>query len=89
MDPVEDLLHVGEEEEEVVKGPPAATIARRAKSYSQFYDVVRAHLKQEHKLEKVEKRQRSKQQINTDVEFGNWYNGIKGDLMDASHEEYQ
>jgi hypothetical protein len=88
MAPVEDLLHVGEEEEQP-KGPPAATIARRAKSYSNFYDVVRAQLKQEYKLEKEQERKQSKLLISTDVEFGSWYASIKGDLMNASHEEYQ
>jgi hypothetical protein len=88
MAPVEDLLHVGEEEEQQ-KGPPAATLARRAKSHSDFYDVVRAHLRKEHKLEKEQERKMAKQQISTDVEFGAWYGGIKEDLLDASHEEYQ
>jgi hypothetical protein len=88
MAPVEDLLHVGEEEEEQ-KGPPAATLARRAKSYSNFYDVVRAQLKKEDQLEKEQEKRRAKQQISTDVEFGAWYSGVKEDLLDASHEEYQ
>jgi hypothetical protein len=88
MAPVDDLLHVGEEEEQP-RGPPAAIVARRAKSYSNFYDVVRAQLKKENKLEKEQENKRLKQQISTDVEFGAWYDGIKGDLMDASHEEYQ
>jgi len=65
-------------------------LARRAKSYSDFYDVVRAHIRKEYKLEKDRHRKRAKQHhIKSDVDFGAWYNGIKGELLDVSHEDYQ
>lgn len=62
-------------------GPPKATVARRAKSYGDFYDVVRAHLKKE--------RRRSRENIKTELDFGEWYSGVSEELLDASHEEYQ
>lgn len=88
MAPAEELLNAIEGVD-VNHGPPPATVARRAKSYSDFYDVVRAHLKKEHKLEREKERRRNKEHLKTDLEFGAWYNGIKGDLLDASHGDYQ
>jgi conserved oligomeric Golgi complex subunit 3 len=74
----------------VSQGPPPATLARRARSYSDFYDVVRAHIRKEYHLAQDTHRKRARQhQIKTAVDFGAWYNGIKGELLDASHEEYQ
>lgn len=71
-------------------GPPPATLARRAKSYSDFYDVVRDHIRKEYKQERTVHKKRARQHlIRTDVDFGAWYNDIKADLLDASHEEYQ
>ncbi|OCL14825.1 Sec34-domain-containing protein, partial [Glonium stellatum] len=68
-------------------GPPKATVARRAKSYSDFYDVVRAHLRKERGLER--ERRRSRENIKTELDFGEWYSGVSDELLDASHEEYQ
>lgn len=65
-------------------------LARRAKSYSDFYDVVRAHIRKEYKQERNTHKKRVRQHlIRTDVDFSAWYNGVKGDLLYASHEEYQ
>ena len=41
-EPLQDLY-----EEEKDDGPPEATIARRAKSYSDFYDVVKAQIEKD------------------------------------------
>jgi hypothetical protein len=65
-------------------GPPEATVARRAKSYSDFYDVVRAHLKRE----KESERKKSREDIGNELEFAEWYGGISDELLEASHEEY-
>lgn len=71
-------------------GPPAASVARRAKSYSDFYDVVRAYVKKEHRQEKKQKRaQLRKEGLRNESEFVTWYGGVKSQLEDASHEEYQ
>lgn len=64
--------------------PPPATVARRAKSYSDFYTVVRAHLKKEKALEK----RKSREDISTELEFADWYGGVSDELLEASHEEY-
>ncbi|CAA9962115.1 Sec34 domain containing protein [Pyrenophora teres f. maculata] len=67
-----------------LNGPPPATVARRAKSYSDFYTVVRAHLKKEKALEK----RKSREDISTELEFAEWYGGVSNELLEASHEEY-
>ncbi|EDU45833.1 Sec34 domain containing protein [Pyrenophora tritici-repentis] len=67
-----------------LNGPPPATVARRAKSYSDFYTVVRAHLKKEKALEK----KKSREDISTELEFAEWYGGVSDELLEASHEEY-
>lgn len=85
-DPVEVIAEVPEELD-IANGPPEATVARRAKSYSDFYDVVRAHIKKEKALGK-EKR-RSREALKTELEFRQWYNGVNDELLDASHEQYR
>ena len=90
--PVDALLKpvVEEDLSKKVTGPPPATVARRAKSYSDFYDVVRAHIKKENKLEREKQRKRHRQkQIKNELEFGTWYQGVQNGLADASLEEYQ
>ncbi|KAF2099960.1 golgi complex component Cog3, partial [Rhizodiscina lignyota] len=74
----------------ISKGPPKATVARRAKSYSDFYEVVRAHIKKERQqyLEK-EKKRKTREQLQTEADFERWYSGISQDLLDAGHEEYR
>jgi hypothetical protein len=87
--PVEALLN-NVHDDFPSNGPPPATLARRAKSYSDFYDVVRAHIRKEYKQERHTHKKRARQNlIRTDVDFGAWYDGFKGDLLNASHEEYQ
>lgn len=66
-------------------GPPPATVARRAKSYSDFYDVVRAHVKREKELE----RKKEQELIGNELQFAGWYGGVHEELLDASHEEYK
>lgn len=68
-----------------LNGPPPATVARRAKSYSDFYSVVRAHIKKEKALEK----KKSQENLHTELELVEWYGGINDELLEASHEEYR
>jgi conserved oligomeric Golgi complex subunit 3 len=56
---VEGIAETIEEAAEKDNSPPKATVARRAKSYSDFYDIVTAHLKKEKELE----RKKSKENI--------------------------
>ncbi|KAF2500787.1 Sec34-domain-containing protein [Lophium mytilinum] len=74
------------EDVEKTTGPPKATVARRAKSYSDFYDAVRAHIKKEKGLEREKRRER--EELKTELDFGEWYGGVGEELLDASHEEY-
>jgi hypothetical protein len=68
-----------------LNGPPPATVARRAKSYSDFYTVVRAHMKKERALE----RKKSQENLNTELEVAEWYGSINEELLEASHDEYR
>jgi hypothetical protein len=67
-----------------LNGPPPATVARRARSYSDFYTVVRAHLKKEKALEK-----KSQEHLTNELEFAEWYGSVNEELLEASHEEYR
>lgn len=82
---VEGIVETIEEAPEKDNGPPPATVARRAKSYSDFYTVVRAHLKKEKGLE----RKKSRDNISNELEFAEWYSGVNDELLEASHEEYK
>ncbi|KAJ4365819.1 Golgi transport complex subunit 3 [Neocucurbitaria cava] len=82
---VEGIAEAIEEPPTALNGPPPATVARRAKSYSDFYTVVRAHLKKEKALAK----KKSREDINTELEFAEWYGDVSEDLLEASHEEYR
>ncbi|KAL5114386.1 Golgi transport complex subunit 3 [Pleosporales sp. CAS-2024a] len=67
-----------------LSGPPPATVARRAKSYSDFYTAVRAHLKKEKALEK----KKSRDTLASELDFAEWYGGVSPALLEASHDEY-
>ncbi|KAF2444515.1 Sec34-domain-containing protein, partial [Karstenula rhodostoma CBS 690.94] len=82
---VEAIAESPEDTPEPLNGPPPATVARRAKSYSDFYDVVRAHLKKERGLE----RKKSRDNISNELEFTEWYDGVHDELLEASHDEYK
>ena len=84
--PVEVVPEIAEEPEKFA-APPPATVARRAKSYSDFYNVVRNQVKRENRLEKS--RKKSRQDIRTELQFADWYDARREELLDASHEEYK
>jgi hypothetical protein len=78
------------EEADALKGPPKATLARRAKSYSDFYEVAVQYLSTESKGEKpldpfempVESRWSSSEKKYEAFAF-------EENLLDESHGEYQ
>ncbi|KAF2851199.1 Sec34-domain-containing protein [Plenodomus tracheiphilus IPT5] len=82
---VEGIAETLEEQPGKLTGPPPATVARRATSYSDFYTVVRAHLSKERALE----RRKSRDDIATELEFAEWYGGVNEELLEASHDEYR
>jgi hypothetical protein len=77
------------EETSGLRGPPEATLARRAKSYSDFYEVVMDYLKKETMKSK------SKDVLETfgsgekSVPFGLQFEELEDELLDASQEEFQ
>lgn len=60
-------------------------MARRAKSYSDFYSVVRAHIRKEKALVK----KKSQENISNELDFAAWYGGVNEELLEASHDEYK
>lgn len=85
VDRAEGAIDTIDEQPGKLNGPPPATVARRAKSYSDFYTVVRAHLKKEQALE----RKKSREDIGSELELAEWYGGVEEELLEASHEEYR
>lgn len=77
------------ENEPLSKDPPKATLARRAKSYSDFYEVAMAYINKETR--------EGKTQNEHDIEggepktplFEERYSALEDDLVDGSLEEYQ
>ena len=75
------------ETEETLRGPPKATIIRRAQSYSDFHDAVRAvlspHITANEDAKNIEGRK-----ITAELDFVDWYHSFEHDLLDSSHDEY-
>ncbi|KAI9725041.1 MAG: hypothetical protein M1812_000317 [Candelaria pacifica] len=78
---------IAEEPEPIQNGPPAATVARRAKSYSDFYDAVRAQIKNGSLKEKITTD--GVHSMRNELEFGDWYHQVEDELLEASQDEYQ
>lgn len=79
------------EENTLRQGPPPATVARRAQSYSDFHDAVVAHTKRERKLERKKSLGnafRPEHSLQSDLDFANWHNTIEDELLEESHQEY-
>jgi len=70
-------------------GPPTANLARRAKSYTDFYHVARAQIKKEQKTANVARRASTERLRNAEVGFQELYTAAADELLDASHEKYQ
>ena len=73
-------------------GPPEATLIRRAQSYSDFHDAVKAVLGQDASVQGKEKsRGHEKYEdtvIKSELDFADWYNGLEQRLLDSSHNDY-
>ena len=72
--------------------PPEATLIRRAQSYSDFHDAVKAVLGQD---ASVQGRHKSGGQenygdttIKSELDFVDWYNDLEQELLDSSHDDY-
>jgi hypothetical protein len=75
-------------EDSGLKGPPQATLARRAKSYSDFYEVAVGYLGKDAKeqpMDALEVFEHGESHIPFAVRYGQYEN----DILDASQDEYQ
>lgn len=70
-------------------GPPNATLRRRSQSYSDFHDAVRAVLWPGGGLIKASNASKCEEEIENELDFGDWYHGLEHDLLNASHGDYQ
>jgi hypothetical protein len=70
-----------------VKGPPQATLAQRAKSYSDFYDVAMSFLSEDSKTDKP--RDVFFQKTSSMVTRAISYEDVEAEILDGSQEEYQ
>jgi hypothetical protein len=87
---------IGEDNENVTSnpwlaGPPKATVARRAQSYSDFYHVVTAHAKKEDGL--VRQRsvdlQKKSHVLGEELAFEDDFAALEVQLLDESHARYE
>lgn len=75
------------EADEAPKGPPKATISRRAQSYSDFHDAVRAILGRDATPTK-DTQHGEGNKLETELDFVDWYHNLEHGLLDASQDEY-
>jgi len=75
-------------------GPPEATLKRRAQSYSDFHDTVKAVLGKEAALREndervhVEKLVAKKEALESELDFVDWYHHLEQELLISSHDDY-
>ncbi|KAG4025085.1 hypothetical protein MFRU_067g00140 [Monilinia fructicola] len=77
------------EDKPLSKDPPKATLARRAKSYSDFYEIAMAYINKETNEEKAQnERDTETEELRTPL-FEERYSTLEDDIVDGSLEEYQ
>ncbi|RFU28388.1 hypothetical protein B7463_g7941, partial [Scytalidium lignicola] len=86
-EPVDPILDIYEEEQ-IPKGPPSPTLTRRAKSYSDFYDVARAYIHTEFQLKKSQDQLDVLDPARRRDNVANRYYLYEDDLLNATQEEY-
>lgn len=81
-------------------GPPKATLARRAQSYRDFHDAVKAVLgpvdggkaesapKGSQKSRDAEGTKSEEKAIQSELDFAGWYNELERELLNSSHDDY-
>lgn len=72
-----------------MKGPPKATLAKRAKSYSNFYDAAVQYLSKD--LEKISHFDplEAAERVESNVHFEKTFEDCEDGLLDSSQQEYQ
>lgn len=69
-------------------------MTRRAQSYSDFHDAVKAVLGQDVVPKGVAKEtakddaKTEEKSITSELDFADWYNGLEHELLDSSHDDY-
>ncbi|SMQ55290.1 unnamed protein product [Zymoseptoria tritici ST99CH_1A5] len=89
---VESIQEVAEDESNAWSGPPKASIARRAQSYSDFYHVVNARLKKDAALKRkksLEIKDNTSKRLGGEIQFESDFAAVESRLLDDSHWEYQ
>lgn len=71
------------------KGPPQATLVRRAKSYSDFYDVAMTFLSKDVKTETPRDTMDFDQDNSVAVTMTGRYEDMEDEILDQSQEEYR
>ena len=69
-------------------------MARRAQSYSDFHDAVKAALGQDSVSKEIAKETAKNDEkveegeITSELDFADWYNALEHELLDSSHDDY-
>ena len=71
------------------KGPPIATLAKRAKSYSDFYEVCSSYLGRSAEIYALNDVFIPSNNSESEISFESNYDRLENDLLDASLEDYQ
>ncbi|CZR57537.1 related to conserved oligomeric Golgi complex component 3 [Phialocephala subalpina] len=72
-----------------IKNPPQATLSRRAKSYSDFYDVAMSFLSKDAQTKAPPDVLEVSEEKLDAVNLTAWYEDVDDELLDESQEEYQ
>lgn len=67
------------------RGPPKATLIRRAQSYTDFHYAARAVLKGTGR----EETGKHAKGIQNEMEFADWYDSLENELLEASHDQFK
>ncbi|KAL2052570.1 hypothetical protein ABVK25_007130 [Lepraria finkii] len=77
---------------EEANGPPEATLIRRAQSYSDFHDAVKAFLGKDGAGKEEEKDKGAAKLedvgIKSELDFADWFHDLEHELLDSSHDDY-
>lgn len=77
------------EDATTIKSPPQATLARRAKSYSDFYDVAMSFLSKENQRETPRDVLEPNEDKADAITLIARYEDVEDELLEESQEEYQ
>lgn len=77
------------EDEPLSKDPPKATLAKRAKSYSDFYEVAMSYINKETNEGKTQNERDTEGEEPATPLFEERYSALEDELVDGSLEEYQ